>query len=476
MSRNLPPSVEQRRYLQQQLWSQGAQPSGDLSSGIQRGAAAVMAGLLARKDNMQSKEADIALADALAKSAQGVPGWTNPNTGEAAIAPVPAGPEAAVAQLRSQPGYESNPYIRQQANDMAAQAAKLEQDKMLTMFSQGMNYDRYKGVSPLQGYNQMQAAKAAAEKAGSLSGQYGFYGIRPDEAGMLERAKLAKEGTIMLSPGQTYLDPAGRPGFVADPNKNMQGDYVNGKLQIQPVAGATDAIKSVAGAEAAGKAAYDFPKDVVVSTPQGDKIFTAEQLANMAQSGGVPIVSKSTQDLRTEQNKQLVEEYKALKPRVDGIKYIDEALSRIDSAYTGGGANAKTYLANLVVGLGFGTEEMAKAAGSTQELGAMLGRGVMANAKTLGINPTDTDLNFLMRVEAGEVSLQPEAIRNVLRIQKLFTLEAAKRYNAEIKRIGSVNSTETGGLTIPLPARANPFMGEDGARRKQNMLDMYGGR
>lgn len=462
--------------MQQQLWAQGVQPSSDLSSGMQRGAAAVMAGLLARKDNMQSKEADIALADALAKSAQGVPGWTNPNTGEMAVAPVAAGPEAAVAQLRSQPGYESNPYIRQQANDMAAQAAKLEQDKMLTMFSQGMNYDRYKGVSPLQGYNQMQAAKAAAEKAGSLSGQYGYYGIRPDEAGVFERAKLAKEGTLTLSPGQTYVDSTGRPGFVADPNKNMQGSYVDGKLQVQPVAGATDALRSVAKAEAAGKAAYEFPKDVVVSTPQGDKIFTAEQLAGMSQSGGVPIVSKATQDLRTEQNKQLVEEYKVIEARVANIKYIDEAMTRIDAAYTGGGANQKTFLANLVVGLGIGTEEMAKAASSTQELAAMLGRGVLANARALGVNPTDTDRDFLMKVEAGEISLQPEAIRNVLAIQKRSTLEAAQRYNKKIQKVGSINSTETGGLSIQLPQRSNPFLGEEGARRRENMLDMYGGR
>ncbi len=116
---------------------------------------------------------------------------------------------------------------------------------------------------------------------------------------------------------------------------------------------------------------------------------------------------------------------KASIPQIQGIHEARRALD--EGAITGLGADPKLFLAkaaNL-----FGLDE--KSAANTEVARSAIGNSVLAKAKTLGANPSNTDRDYIEKVVGGQIQLEEPSIRRLLDMQEKWARQAIQRANAE---------------------------------------------
>ncbi len=116
---------------------------------------------------------------------------------------------------------------------------------------------------------------------------------------------------------------------------------------------------------------------------------------------------------------------KASIPQIQGIHEARRALD--EGAITGLGADPKLFLAkaaNL-----FGLDE--KAAANTEVARSAIGNSVLAKAKTLGANPSNTDRDYIEKVVGGQIGLEEGSIRRLLDMQEKWARQSIQRANAE---------------------------------------------
>ncbi len=114
-----------------------------------------------------------------------------------------------------------------------------------------------------------------------------YRSISPEQSRAFEIAKLTKEGTQSLQPGQTNILPNGDKLVAPQFDKGIAGGFdANGKPTLNKIAG-SNVLSELAGetkrAEAAGTAGYNM---TTVNTQNGPVMMTAEQAAKL--SGGIP--------------------------------------------------------------------------------------------------------------------------------------------------------------------------------------------
>ncbi len=120
-----------------------------------------------------------------------------------------------------------------------------------------------------------------------------------------------------------------------------------------------------------------------------------------------------------------METAKASIPQIQGIHEARKALD--EGAITGLGADPKLFLAkaaNL-----FGLDE--KSASNTEVARSAIGNSVLAKAKTLGANPSNTDRDYIEKVVGGQIQLEEPSIRRLLDMQEKWARQAIQRANAE---------------------------------------------
>lgn len=116
-------------------------------------------------------------------------------------------------------------------------------------------------------------------------------------------------------------------------------------------------------------------------------------------------------------------------PQIQGIHEARKALDQ--GAITGLGADPKLFLAkaaNL-----FGLDE--KSAANTEVARSAIGNSVLAKAKTLGANPSNTDRDYIEKVVGGQIQLEESSIRRLLDMQEKWARDGIKRANAEGKKL-----------------------------------------
>jgi hypothetical protein len=151
-------------------------------------------------------------------------------------------------------------------------------------------------------------------------------------------------------------------------------------------------------------------------------------------------------------------------------------------AMTGPGLESRNFLLQLAntVGLNIAPEQ----ATLTPAYMAALAQQITANAKTLGINPTDRDAQIVKEAQGANANTSKEAMLRLLSVQENIQRQAHDRYIAEAKRIMSLRGVKAAYgddyFMLPSPPsydewlRANPLPGgssipepPDGFRRLQ---------
>lgn len=120
---------------------------------------------------------------------------------------------------------------------------------------------------------------------------------------------------------------------------------------------------------------------------------------------------------------------KASIPQIQGIHEARRALD--EGAITGLGADPKLFLAktaNL-----FGLDE--KAAANTEVARSAIGNSVLAKAKTLGANPSNTDRDYIEKVVGGQIQLEEGSIRRLLDMQEKWARQSIQRANSEGEKL-----------------------------------------
>lgn len=177
-------------------------------------------------------------------------------------------------------------------------------------------------------------------------------------------------------------------------------------------------------------------------TPEERKHFglTDDQAAYFDTKTGKPVAIGAARNNVTVNNainpilkgmgEQFVAGAESARASVDTIRTIHNARKEIDSdggIFSGAAAGGKLNLAK--VGSLFGITD-ADTIARTESFRAAIGESVLARAKSLGANPSNTDRDYIKGVMAGEISLDEKSIRRILDIQEKSARTAIERHNS----------------------------------------------
>jgi hypothetical protein len=118
---------------------------------------------------------------------------------------------------------------------------------------------------------------------------------------------------------------------------------------------------------------------------------------------------------------------------VNDINAIHQVRQVLDSgAFTGTGADAKTFLAKIGEQLGIPSEQ----AQNTQVLGAVLAKRVLAaSGGTLGTGFSNADRDFVERASGGQIAMDEGAMRRLADIGERQARQTIKQYGEEAGRV-----------------------------------------
>ena len=132
--------------------------------------------------------------------------------------------------------------------------------------------------------------------------------------------------------------------------------------------------------------------------------------------------------------KQIVDQRKnAQVAATETIPAIHDARNALDEGVISG-AFAQGRMDLKKVGALFGINDNASIS-NTELLRASVGKGVLANIKALGANPSNADRVYIEKVQAGDINLEEGSIRKMLDIQEKYSRQAIKSFNADSKKL-----------------------------------------
>jgi hypothetical protein len=133
--------------------------------------------------------------------------------------------------------------------------------------------------------------------------------------------------------------------------------------------------------------------------------------------------------------KQFVEQRESASAGANSIRSIHEARKQLDASggiMSGFGATRKLDLARA--GAMFGLTDP-KVIANTESFRSAIGSTVLAQAKALGANPTNTDREYIENVAAGKIELNEATIRRMLDINERLARDAIRRYNSTADQV-----------------------------------------
>jgi hypothetical protein len=120
-------------------------------------------------------------------------------------------------------------------------------------------------------------------------------------------------------------------------------------------------------------------------------------------------------------------------PNIHNVRRLVEA-----GAITGSGTETRNALAQLASTLGFKSNEAAL----TPSYLAALADQIVANAKALGVNPTNRDNEIIARAKGADPNVSKEGVLQLLDVQEQMARRAHERYTAEAKRVLGLRSVK----------------------------------
>jgi hypothetical protein len=152
------------------------------------------------------------------------------------------------------------------------------------------------------------------------------------------------------------------------------------------------------------------------------------------------------------QAKKVVESQTAAKGAANQLDTIAEGEKLLNSGmYTGTGATFQTSVGQALQKMGFTAKD--DAASNAQAYGAIMGKqvGEMVKQFGSGTSISDGDRIYAERMAAGDINIDEQAMRKILRINKEAALKLIRSHN---KTVAGVKSDLP--LTVPVPASAAP--------------------
>ena len=266
-------------------------------------------------------------------------------------------------------------------------------------------------MSGVQGYNQGRTIAKDTQRQNALSqlmGQPGGQQGTPDYASVAN--KLAMSGD---------LEGAGQVANVA---KSLAGPEQTELIKNLAAENKTRAAK---GLPPLSPLDYDLQKEKAKAS-----ITNVHTNVNAA----VNPVLKGVSDRFNES----VESADSARTQIQSIHEARKALD--DGAITGAFAD-KRLLFTKAAGL-FGVPQDAVA--NTEVLRSAIGNQVIAKAKSLGANPTNTDRDYIEKVVGGQIELDEKSIRRLLDMQEKWGRETITKSNTRAGRFLQAYPKELG--------------------------------
>jgi len=223
---------------------------------------------------------------------------------------------------------------------------------------------------------------------------------------------------------------AGTPNFGGVATTLAQSGDLEGAAQVANVAKAlagpeqTELLKNVA-AENKLRAAKGLPALSPLDYDlQREKAKASVTTVNANVNAAVNPVLKGVSDRFNE----TVDAADASRKQISAIHDARKALD--DGAITGQWAD-KRLVAEKIGGL-FGVPQDRVA--NTEVLRSAVGQGMLAQAKTLGTNPSNADREIIQRITGGDIELDEKALRRILDIQERWARDSIKNANTRAGR------------------------------------------
>lgn len=189
---------------------------------------------------------------------------------------------------------------------------------------------------------------------------------------------------------------------------------------------------------------------------QSSKRIHEQADVNLVQKAPLEIIGKRVDAYETKTRPAAV-------AAANDINSIHQVRQVLDSgAFTGTGANAKTFLAKLGEQLGIPSEQ----AQNTQVLGAVLAKRVLAGSGgSLGTGFSNADRDFMEKAQGGQITMDESALRRLLDIgerQARLTLRQHDEEAGRIKGLPGMAAFGSDYFTVPAApsyaewSKANP--------------------
>lgn len=121
-------------------------------------------------------------------------------------------------------------------------------------------------------------------------------------------------------------------------------------------------------------------------------------------------------------------------PQIHNVRRLIEA-----GALTGTGAGVRNTLSQIASTFGFQSD----AAAITPAYMAALAQQIVANAKALGVNPTDRDAAIIKDAQGANADISKDGMLKLLDVQENLQRQAHKRYLEEAKRVQGMRGVKS---------------------------------
>jgi hypothetical protein len=275
--------------------------------------------------------------------------------------------------------------------------------------------------------------------------------IEGAKAGAVASAQAGQEMTVVDTPsGKMMMTKAQARDLATGGQQGTQQYQGQDVLSQLP----ENVRNSILQSAKAGNGKFD----VNFQLPNGRRIVGSVDLNKTGGSGkGIELQDEGAQAFAKKVNEggaqNLLDSRDKARSAVDELNAINESRAAIKSgAYQGFGADTKTDAVKIASSLGIDIDS--NKASQTDYLRSTLGKGILDNAKKLGVNPTDSDAKRLDAI-MGTIGKDPKALDKILDWRDQMAHKVIDLHNRDIE------SASQGGAKFPFDLKVNAPKYED---------------
>lgn len=278
-----------------------------------------------------------------------------------------------------------------------------------------------------------------------------YLGIPTNLARALQIAKMNKEGTQSLLPGQTNIMPSGNMFVAPDFSKGTQGGFDTSGNPIMGGIPGNQVIAQLAGQQAAQVKGAELPfqSPTTVNTPQGPKLMTpAQQIAAANGTGGLSLMTPEVQKLKEAAADATINAAKMSAASQPLLQIIQQAKAIANDVPSGsfGAAEAQAKLSGLPV---VGNKKDAQNAALWNQ---MMGQSILSTIQNLAqAGGIRMDIPIVQEIQkAGGIPLWLPPQAKIKMLEQLES-EVRNKLSAAVNTVPALNNSDlNANLTQPM--------------------------